>query len=117
MILVTNPTAWRAVADLYHGFFTGMILRAVVQRDAKDAAAALEAAGLRVAYVDGETPDEERRGIFRQLNYHQIDYLCNVQVVERGTDIPGIQCVQLCVAIGSIVRYRQMVGRGSRVHP
>lgn len=35
---MTNPTAWRAVADLYHGVFTGMILRAVVQRGAKDAA-------------------------------------------------------------------------------
>jgi len=84
---------------------------------AKDAAVQLEAAGLRVAYVDGETPDDERRGIFRQLNYHQIDYLCNVQVVERGTDIPRIGCIQLCVAIGSLVRYRQMIGRGSRVHP
>ncbi len=35
---MSNPTAWRAVADLYHGFFTGMILRTVAQRGAKDAA-------------------------------------------------------------------------------
>ncbi len=84
---------------------------------AKDAMAQLEAAGLRVAYVDGETPDDERRNIFRALNHHFIDYLCNVQVVERGTDIPRIGCVQLCVAVGSIVRYRQLIGRGSRVHP
>jgi DNA repair protein RadD len=83
---------------------------------AKDAAEQLEAAGLRVAYVDGNTPDEERRQIFNGLNKHYIDYLCNVQVVERGTDIPNIQCVQLCVAIDSVVRYRQMIGRGSRVH-
>ena len=84
---------------------------------AKDAMAQLEAAGLRVAYVDGETEDVARKTIFSQLNHHQIDYLCNVQVVERGTDIPRIGCVQLCVAIGSVVRYRQMIGRGSRVHP
>ncbi len=84
---------------------------------AKDAARELEAAGLRVAYVDGETPDEERRAIFRSLNNHYIDYLCNVQVVERGTDIPRIGCVQLCVATASIVRYRQLIGRGSRRHP
>jgi len=44
-------------------------------------------------YVDGETPDDERRNIFRALNEHYIDYLCNVQVVERGTDIPRIGCV------------------------
>lgn len=84
---------------------------------AQDAMIQLEAAGLRVQYVDGETPDDERRSIFRALNNHWIDYLCNVQVVERGTDIPRIGCVQLCVAVGSIVRYRQMIGRGSRVHP
>jgi len=84
---------------------------------AKDAMAQLEEAGLRVAYVDGETEDVARKTIFSQLNRHEIDYLCNVQVVERGTDIPRIGCVQLCVAIGSVVRYRQMVGRGSRVHP
>lgn len=84
---------------------------------AHDAMSQLEEAGLRVAYVDGETPDDERRKTFRELNNHHIDYLCNVQVVERGTDIPRIGCVQLCVAIGSLVRYRQMIGRGSRRHP
>ena len=84
---------------------------------AQEAMEQLSAAGLQVAYVDGETPDTERKAIFRCLNEHRIDYLCNIQVVERGTDIPRIGCVQLCVAIGSVVRYRQMVGRGSRVHP
>lgn len=84
---------------------------------AKDAMEKLTAAGLRVEYVDGETPDDERKSIFRCLNNKSIDYLCNVQVVERGTDIPRIGCVQLCVAIGSLARYRQIIGRGSRVHP
>ena len=84
---------------------------------AKEAMALLTAAGLRVDYVDGETPDDERPRIYRALNEHRIDYLCNVQVVERGTDIPAISCVQMCVAVCSIVRWRQMIGRGSRVHP
>lgn len=84
---------------------------------AQDAMKQLQEAGLRVAYVDGETPDDSRKRIFWELNEHRIDYLCNVQVVERGTDIPRIGCVQLCVAIGSVVRYLQMIGRGSRVHP
>ena len=84
---------------------------------AKDAAAQLEAAGLRVEYVDGETDDDARGRMFRALNNHDIDYLCNVQVVERGTDIPRIGCVQLCTAINSLVRFRQMIGRGSRRHP
>lgn len=84
---------------------------------AKDAMEQLGNAGLSVEYVDGETPDEERRRLYDALDNHRIDYLCNVQVVERGTDIPAIACVQLCVAIGSLVRYRQMIGRGSRTHP
>lgn len=84
---------------------------------ARDAMAQLENAGVRVAYVDGETPDDDRRRIFRNLNNHDIDYLCNVQVVERGTDIPRIGCVQVCVAVASVVRWRQMIGRASRRHP
>lgn len=84
---------------------------------AQDAMRELSEAGLRVAYIDGDTPDDDRKSLFRSLNEHRIDYLCNVQVVERGTDIPRIGCVQLCVAIGSLPRYRQMIGRGSRCHP
>jgi len=84
---------------------------------ARDAQAELQEAGLRVEYVDGETDDDKRQLLYRWLNNGDIDYLCNVQVVERGTDIPGIQCVQLCVATRSIVSWRQRIGRGSRVHP
>lgn len=84
---------------------------------AQEAVTELEKAGLRVEYVDGNTSDDERRRIFWALNNHEIDYLANVQVVERGTDIPAISCVQLCVAVSSLTRYRQMIGRGSRVSP
>jgi len=84
---------------------------------AKEAMAMLRQAGIDAHYVDGETPDEERKAAFKCLNDGTIDYICNVGVIERGTDIPRIGCVQLCTAIGSIVRYRQMIGRGSRPHP
>ncbi len=87
------------------------------RKHAKAAMAELQEAGVNAEYVDGETPDEERRAIFTCLNNAEIDYLCNVQVVERGTDIPRIGCVQLCIATSSVVRYRQLIGRGSRIHP
>jgi superfamily II DNA or RNA helicase len=87
------------------------------RQHAQDALEQLEKAGLSVAYVDGDTEDSQRRSIFWDLNHHKIDYLCNVQVVERGTDIPRIGCVQLAVAVGSVVRFRQMIGRASRIHP
>ncbi len=84
---------------------------------AKEAQAMLTEAGLKCEYVDGTTPDEKRRLIYKWLNNHEIDYLCNVMVVERGTDIPRIGCVQICTAVGSEKRWRQMIGRGSRIHP
>lgn len=84
---------------------------------AQEAMELLRQSGINAHYVDGETEDEERNTLFRKLNDGRIDYLCNVGVIERGTDIPRVGCVQLCTAIGSVVRYRQMIGRGSRVHP
>ncbi len=72
---------------------------------------------MNAVYLDGETPDEERIQMFADLNNGIIDYIANVGIVERGTDIPRIGCVQMCVFVGSIVRWLQMIGRGSRPHP
>ncbi|MCS7466124.1 DEAD/DEAH box helicase [Stieleria sp. ICT_E10.1] len=84
---------------------------------AQEAVEILRAAGIRPEYVDGRTSDDERNQIFRELNDGTIDYIANVGVIERGTDIPRIGCIQLCTAIGSLPRYLQMIGRGSRKHP
>ncbi len=77
----------------------------------------LQANGVDAHYVDGETSDDERQSLFKKLNAGEIQYICNVGVIERGTDIPRIGCIQMCTAVGSVVRWRQMIGRGSRVHP
>ena len=84
---------------------------------ALEAAAMFRAIGVNAVYLDGDTPDEERLQMFDDLNEGRIDYIANVGVIERGTDIPRIGCVQMCVFVGSIVRWLQMIGRGSRVHP
>ena len=84
---------------------------------AQEAMGLLRANGVDAHYVDGETPDDERKQLFKRLSSGEINYLCNVGVIERGTDIPRIGCVQMCTAVGSVVRWRQMIGRGSRVHP
>ncbi len=73
--------------------------------------------GIDAHYVDGNTADEDRNELFRRLNDGEIEYICNVGVVERGTDIPRVGCVQMCTAVGNVVRWKQMIGRGSRVHP
>lgn len=84
---------------------------------AREAMEMLQAAGVEARYVDGKTSDDDRNKLFQMLSNGEIDYICNVGVIERGTDIPRVSCIQLCTAIGSVVRYRQMIGRGSRVHP
>jgi DNA repair protein RadD len=84
---------------------------------AQDAMKLLQENGINAHYVDGNTPDDERRDLYRWLNSGDIDYICNVGVIERGTDIPRIGCVQMCTAVGNVVRWKQMIGRGSRRHP
>lgn len=84
---------------------------------AKQAQSELNRHGIRAEYVDGSTPDDDRRLVYKLLGQGDIDYLCNVGVVERGTDIPAVSCIQLCTAVGSVVRLLQMIGRGSRVAP
>lgn len=84
---------------------------------AKEAQELLVANGVKAEYVDGETPDERRNDLYRWLNEGRIEYLCNVGVIERGTDIPRISCVQMCTSVGTRMRWRQMIARGSRPHP
>lgn len=83
---------------------------------AKEAQQMLMKEGVAADYIDGNTPDDERKLAFRFLETGDTEYLANVAVVERGSDIPCVSCVQLCLPVGSIVRYRQMIGRGSRPH-
>ena len=82
---------------------------------AKEAQRLLLEDGCVAEFVDADTPDDKRRWMFNALNTGRVEYICNVGVIQRGTNIPAISCVQLCTAIGSVVSYRQMIGRGSRV--
>lgn len=76
----------------------------------------LNAAGIRAGFVHNKTADDERRAMLSQLEQGELDYLCNVGIFERGTNIPCVSCVQLCVVVGDVPRYLQMIGRGSRRH-
>ncbi len=84
---------------------------------AQEAVEMLIANGIKAAYVDGETPDDERRQMFKDMNDGNLEYIANIGVIERGTDIPRVGCVQMCTAVGNVVRWKQMIGRGSRIHP
>jgi superfamily II DNA or RNA helicase len=81
---------------------------------ARDAQAILNAAGVRTEYIGGDTPDDKRKILFDSLQNRDYDYLCNVDIVSRGTDIPALSCVQLCTAVNSVARLIQMLGRCAR---
>jgi superfamily II DNA or RNA helicase len=81
---------------------------------AREAMARFNQAGINAEYIDGETSDERRRQLFRGLQQGEYQYLCNVGIVDRGTDIPAIGCIQLCTAINSLTRLIQILGRGAR---
>lgn len=76
---------------------------------------AFEKAGIVSAHLDGSTPLADRDDIMRRVMSGDVMVLCNCDVATEGTDIPPISCVVLARPTRSIVRYKQMVGRGMRV--
>jgi DNA repair protein RadD len=84
---------------------------------AREAMETFNSNGIRAEYIDGETTDDRRRILFNGLQNGDYDYLCNVGIVDRGTDIPAIGCIQLCTAVNSITRLIQILGRGARPNP
>lgn len=68
-------------------------------------------------HVDAETPQTERKRIYRGLAEGDINGVCNYAVLRRGFDCPAISCIQLGVAMASTREYLQTVGRGQRTFP
>lgn len=100
---------WKEIADGKPtvGFFSRI-------SHSEDACRTLREAGISAEMVDGETPDYKRQRLFDGLNKGEYNYLCNVGIVDRGTDIPNIGCIQLATAVNSIARLIQILGRGAR---
>ena len=102
---------WQTLAECRPtvGFFSRL-------SHAREAMETFNAAGVKAEYIDGETTDDRRRILFDGLQNGDYQYLCNVGIVDRGTDIPAIGCIQLCTAVNSIQRLIQILGRGARPH-
>jgi superfamily II DNA or RNA helicase len=79
--------------------------------------AAYTRAGFPARHVDGTTPANERKAIFKQFERGEILILSNVGIATEGTDIPAIECVQAARPTKSLSLFLQMTGRGSRPAP
>lgn len=81
---------------------------------ARHVAEAFETSGVSTALVMGETPDENRRNIFRRLEDGSLQVLVNVAVATEGWDCPPISCVVLLRPCSHKSTMVQMIGRGLR---
>ena len=75
------------------------------------------AAGYPWAYVDCDTPDEERQEIWDGMAAGTIPGVTSVGVVSFGWDLPRCSCAILARPTLSLALYLQMVGRISRAYP
>lgn len=73
--------------------------------------------GIPAAHVDADTPDDERKEIFRQLRDGYLKVVTNFGVLTTGWDEPCVQCGILAFATDSLVKYLQVAGRVLRPFP
>lgn len=71
-------------------------------------------AGVPAAYVDGETPLDERDDLAKDFKAGKYKIICNVGVMTTGVDLPFVSCLILGRPTKSEMLYVQIVGRGLR---
>lgn len=71
-------------------------------------------AGVRAAHVDGTMPKEDRDEILRRFSSGDVQVLSSCDVLTEGVDLPLCSCVIIAKPTKSIVRHKQMLGRGMR---
>jgi superfamily II DNA or RNA helicase len=84
---------------------------------AAQTAEAMRHAGIPTAHLSGETHDDERAEILRDLQAGRLRAVANVDVLTEGYDDPSIDCVAIAAPTRSRIAYVQRVGRGIRLHP
>ena len=73
-----------------------------------------EKAGVASAYVDANTPREERVELGKQLESGKIEVICSVGTMTHGVDL-DVRCVVLARPTKSEILFVQMMGRGLRI--
>jgi superfamily II DNA or RNA helicase len=74
-------------------------------------------AGVPAASVNGNTPDDERRKVIRDLRSGAISVVANAAVFTEGFDEPSLDCIIVARPTLSRVLYTQIIGRGTRLFP
>jgi superfamily II DNA or RNA helicase len=90
------------------------ILFAVNVEHSLSLAGRFERAGVRVAHLDGETPESHREAMLRDLASGELEVVTNCLVAVEGLDVPAIKCVVHARPTQSVTLWRQTVGREMR---
>lgn len=70
-------------------------------------------AGVRCAYVDADTPREERIAIGKALRTGEVEVVCNIGTLTKGVDW-DVRCIILARPTKSEMLFVQIIGRGLR---
>lgn len=76
--------------------------------------AGLEAAGIKTAYIWGDSDSEEREKAIKKLADKKIDVLIGSTILDVGVDVPAIGFLVLAGGGKAEVAFRQRIGRGLR---
>lgn len=71
-------------------------------------------AGISAEYLDGDTPNRERKEVLDRFRDGKTTVLVNVDLFGEGFDLPAIECVSLLRPTQSTSLYLQQVGRALR---
>ena len=72
--------------------------------------------GYSVAYIDSQTPKEERAATVKDFREGKVQIIFNVNIFSEGFDCPDVEFIQLARPTKSLSMYLQQVGRGFRIH-
>ena len=73
--------------------------------------------GIAARCITGETPPEERRELFFQLQTGAIKALCSIGVLSIGADLPYASALLVLRPTKSLGVWLQIIGRGARICP
>lgn len=73
-----------------------------------------EQAGVRVAHLDGKTPNDQRKSMLRDLASGALEVICNCNILLEGVDLPSLKCIVHCRPTKSLVLWMQSTARAFR---
>jgi superfamily II DNA or RNA helicase len=113
---VDNAKITGDIVKHYQEFGQGRSALAICinRRHAAHLEAEFKRTGLPTAYIDCDTPGDERAAIFERFKAGAIQIICSISTLEVGVDLPNAACLIDARPTRSRVRYVQTNGRIQR---